>query len=123
VEFRLPNIRSFRLAAPILGVAFLLSVLTACGKKEDVSPEQARHDKGRTLYALRCASCHHPADPRKDGALGPAIAGSGLELLDAKLNRGGYPEGYTPKRETRLMQRLPTTPEELEALHAFLNAL
>jgi mono/diheme cytochrome c family protein len=95
---------------------------TACGKREDVSPEQARLDKGRTLYTLRCASCHHPSDPRKDGGIGPAVAGSSLELLDARLNGNGYPEGYAPKRATKVMPKLPTTPEELAALHAFLNS-
>jgi mono/diheme cytochrome c family protein len=111
-------------AAPILGAApfVLLLALTACGKREDVSPEQARLDKGRTLYTLRCASCHHPSDPRKDGGIGPAVAGSSLELLDARLNGNGYPEGYAPKRATKVMPKLPTTPEELAALHAFLNS-
>jgi mono/diheme cytochrome c family protein len=121
VTFRI--LRSLRRAAPLLGAAAVLSLgLAACGKKEDVSPEQASLDKGRTLYTLRCASCHHPADPRKDGAIGPAIAGSSAELLDARLNRNGYPEGYAPKRATQVMPKLPTTPDELQALHAFLNS-
>jgi mono/diheme cytochrome c family protein len=108
-----------RVAAPILGAALLFA---ACGKAEEKSPEQARIDKGRTLYSLRCAACHHPADPRKDGAIGPAIAGSSLELINARTNRSAYPEGYAPKRATHVMPKLPTTPDELEALHAFLNS-
>lgn len=117
------SVRPLFRAAPILGAAALLSLsLTACQKKEAASPEQARLDKGRTLYTLRCASCHHPSDPRKEGGIGPAIAGSSPELLDARLNRSAYPEGYAPKRATTVMPKLPTTPEELEALHAFLNS-
>lgn len=114
-------------AAPI-GAAFVLAAtalaLTACKKDEaPADPVKAAVDKGRTLYTLRCASCHNPGNPSQDGALGPAVAGSSRELLDARLNRAGYPDGYTPKRTTRLMQRLPHTPEELDALHAYLNSL
>jgi hypothetical protein len=93
-------------AAPILGAAFVWAVLSSTGlaltacKKDDAPP----------------------ADPAKDGAVGPAIAGSSRALLDARLNHGGYPEGYAPKRTTKLMQRLPHAPEELDALRAFLNA-
>jgi mono/diheme cytochrome c family protein len=120
-------------AAP-LGAAFVLATsavmsvtLVACnggGKAEAqaADPAKALADKGRTLYTLRCAACHNPADPRKDGAVGPAIAGSSRELLDARVNHASYPEGYTPKRETKLMQRLPHTAEELDALAAYLNS-
>lgn len=113
-------------AAPILGAVALVTgvslTLAACGQKKDMTPQEARIDLGSKLYTLRCASCHHPSDPRQAGAIGPPIAGSPIELIDARVNRGSYPEGYTPKRSTHVMPRLPATPEELEALHAFLNS-
>jgi mono/diheme cytochrome c family protein len=114
---------SHRRAALILGAVFpvFLLALSACNKQE-LAPGQARIQKGRTLYTLRCASCHHPADPRRDGSLGPAIAGSSRALLEARILRAEYPPGYAPKRATQLMPRLTATPEELEALHAFLSA-
>lgn len=118
-------------AAPFIGAAFafvsvvlLLPALSGCKKADtEADPAQVMVDKGRRLYTLRCASCHNPGNPAVDGALGPAIAGSSRELLDVRLNQRGYPEGYTPKRTTNIMQRLPHTPEELDALHAFLNGL
>jgi mono/diheme cytochrome c family protein len=109
----------FGAALPAVLLAAL--ALTACNKQE-LSPEQARVQKGRTLYTLRCASCHHPADPGRDGSLGPAIAGAGRDLLEARILRAEYPPGYAPKRSTHLMPKLTATPEELDALHAFLNA-
>jgi mono/diheme cytochrome c family protein len=115
-------------AAPLRGAAFVfVAVLSlglgACKKDEpNADPAKALADKGRTLYSLRCASCHNPADPTQAGALGPALAGSSRELLDGKLNRGEYPAGYSPKRSTKLMQRLPHSAEELDALHAYLNS-
>jgi mono/diheme cytochrome c family protein len=117
-------------AAPILGAAFVVGALmtglalTGCQKdRPPADPAQVLVDKGRRLYTLRCASCHNPGNPAVDGALGPAVAGSSRELLDARLNHRTYPDGYTPKRTTNVMQRLPHTPEELDAMHAFLNAL
>ncbi len=117
-----PKIRTATGLAVLCAAALLAATAAGCNKREELPPAEAELRKGRTLYSLRCASCHHPADPRRDGGLGPAVAGSSLELLDAKLNRGTYPEGYTPKRPTSVMQRLPATPEELAALHAFLNS-
>lgn len=115
---------ALRRAALILGAAVpaLLLALAGC-KRAEQSPEEARVQKGRTLYTLHCASCHHPSNPTLDGALGPAVAGSSFELLEARLQRGEYPPGYTPKRETRVMRKMPMTPEDLEALHAYLSGL
>ena len=103
-------------------LAILLALgLTACGQKEE---KGARTDaqKGRTLYSLHCTACHNP-DPSKDGSLGPALAGSSLDLLLARVIRGEYPPGYSPKRSTHIMQKLPMSEEEVKSLHAFLNNL
>lgn len=56
-----------------------------------------------------------------DGALGPAVMGSSRELLEARVVRGEYPAGYTPKRESRVMIALPHLEPELDALAAFLS--
>jgi mono/diheme cytochrome c family protein len=98
--------------------ALLIPGLFGCGKKEERTAAQ----KGRTLYSLHCISCHNP-DPAKDGSLGPAVAGSSLDLLLARIHRGEYPPGYAPKRSTRIMQKLPLSEEEVQALHAYLNGL
>ena len=97
--------------------AFL--VLTGCGGKE--TPEDAQVRKGRTQFIIHCSSCHG-TDPTREGALGPAIHGSSLELLQARILRGEYPPGYVPKRATKIMQKLPITEPEIQALHAFLNS-
>ena len=94
-------------------------VLAGCGKQEDTRTEA---QKGRTIYSLHCISCHNP-NPAKDGSLGPALQGSSLELLTARVIHGEYPPGYTPKRPTHIMQKLPLTEDEVKALHAYLNSL
>ena len=86
----------------------------------EVTPE-ARIARGKQVYRSSCISCHNP-DPAKDGVLGPAVAGSSAELLEARVVKAAYPPGYIPKRNTKIMMALPHLTPELGALHAFLNA-
>jgi len=91
----------------------------ACGKSS--AGGGGGQVSGASLYALHCTACHNP-NPSLDGSLGPAIKGSALELLEARVLRGEYPPGYIPKRSTHIMQALPLTEEEVDSLHAFLNS-
>ena len=75
--------------------------------------------RGRQVYMANCIACHSQ-DPSADGALGPAVAGSSYELLEARVLRAEYPEGYTPKRPSKVMIARPHLEDELEALHAYL---
>jgi mono/diheme cytochrome c family protein len=99
-------------------VSAALQMYTGCNKKDQNSDPQAL--RGRIVYAANCISCHNP-DPARDGALGPAIQGSSLELLQARVLRGEYPIGYQPKRSTKIMQKLPLTEANIQELHAFLK--
>jgi mono/diheme cytochrome c family protein len=78
--------------------------------------------EGRATYNGNCIACH-AMDPTMDGALGPAVAGSSLELLEARVLRGEYPEGYEPKRPSRVMVPLPHLEPKLPALAAYLGSL
>lgn len=75
--------------------------------------------RGRAVYSVNCVACHSP-DPSQDGGIGPAIAGASLALLEARIMRNEYPEGYTPKRDTRAMIPLPYLKKDLAALEAYL---
>ena len=83
-------------------------------------PEELARE-GRQAYLSNCIACHN-ADPTKDGALGPAVAGASLELLEARVLRGEYPEGYAPKRDTAVMVAMPFLERQLPALAAYLAA-
>ena len=75
--------------------------------------------RGRRVYVSNCIACHN-TDPSQDGALGPAVAGSSQELLEARVIRNEYPAGYTPKRDSKAMIALPYLAKELPAIQAFL---
>jgi mono/diheme cytochrome c family protein len=105
--------RGPRVFAPLL----LGVLLGACSGQEALSPEAER---GRQIYLAQCSSCHSP-DPSKDGPLGPAIRGSSLALLEARVLRGAYPPGYTPKRPSAVMQPMPQVASSLSDLAAYLR--
>lgn len=108
----------------LAGLVFLCAaaaeLLSACNRKEGTGADPAVA-KGKVLYAASCIACHN-MDPSREGTLGPAVKGAGLDLLKARVIHGTYPPGYTPKRDTKLMQKLPLTEADVEAIHAFLSA-
>lgn len=88
---------------------------------EHRSPEELV-TAGRSLYMGNCIACHN-VNPAQDGALGPAVAGASHELLEARVVRGVYPEGYAPKRPTRVMVPMPHLEPKIDELTAYLQSL
>ena len=101
-------------------VAAALATGIACGGAGSEGEDPAV-TRGREVYLSICTACHN-ADPSREGSQGPAVAGSSLELLRARVLSRGYPRGYTPKRRSNLMPAFPHLEPHLEDLHAFLNA-
>ena len=81
---------------------------------------QSAAERGRQVYLAYCTACH-AADPAQNGPLGPAVKGSSRELLDARILRGSYPPGYTPKRSTTVMQPMPQLAPNIPDLAAYLR--
>ncbi len=77
--------------------------------------------RGRGIYVSTCTACHN-SDPTKDGSLGPAIHGSSRELIEARIMRAAYPDGYAPKRPTKAMPAMPHLKNEIDALYFYLNS-
>ncbi len=76
--------------------------------------------RGRQLYLGQCIQCHN-ANPAIAGPVGPEVKGVSRELLEAKIVRGEYPPGYTPKRPTKVMPPQPTLAPDIPALAAYLK--
>jgi mono/diheme cytochrome c family protein len=101
----------------VVAVAGAVLALGACGR-QPLDPEAER---GRQVYVSQCTACH-AFDPAQPGPVGPEVKGASRELLDAKLLRGSYPPGYTPKRPTSVMPPQPQIAPDIPALAAFLAA-
>ncbi len=94
-------------------LALVLLALVACERSADPVA------RGRRVYAANCTACHH-VDPLRQGTLGPAVAGSSRALLEARVLHASYPDGYTPKHDTRLMAPLPYLGNDIDDLTAYL---
>jgi mono/diheme cytochrome c family protein len=90
----------------------------ACQPSTDESPVE----RGRRAYVANCTACHNP-DPTKEGTIGPAVAGSSLALVEARVLRAEYPPGYTPKRPSALMPAQPYLKKDVPDLAAYLGSL
>lgn len=105
-------------------LACLLVIMIGCEKSRNSSSQSSADSvllqKGKIVYIANCTACHH-TDPSQNGALGPSVADSSLELLQLRLLQSKYPAGYVPKRSTKIMLPLPHLKNSIQALHAFLN--
>ena len=100
--------------------AALLTLSAACSDAGEPAVETAA-TRGKRIYQNVCIACHH-GDPNQDGAVGPATAGSSRELLEARVVRGEFPPGYTPKRPDGTMPAFPYLADQIGYLTAYLEA-
>ena len=105
----------------------LAALCLACQPSGRESPVEL----GRRAYVANCIACHN-TDPAKDplrillatdAAIGPAISGSSLALVEARVLRAEYPPGYTPKRASALMPAQPFLKSAVPDLAAYLESL
>jgi mono/diheme cytochrome c family protein len=102
-----------------LGSALAASLALACSDSAPTGATSPLVEEGRRVYQNVCVACHS-GDPNQDGALGPAIAGSSRELIEARVLRAEYPPGYTPKRAGNVMPRFEFLKDQIDALTAYL---
>ena len=103
-------------ARGVLAAGATVLALAGC-ERAALSPQAER---GRQVYVSQCTACH-AFDPTQPGAVGPAVKGASRDLLEAKILRGTYPPGYTPKRPTAVMPPQPQLAPDIDALAAYLE--
>ena len=116
---RTPRARRSRRRSGV-GVVTLAAAAALAGCSDQTSPGGAAAERGRQVYLAQCIACHNP-DPSRAGPVGPPLRGSSRELLEAKILKGTYPPGYTPKRATTVMPPQPPVAPEISNLAAFLK--
>lgn len=108
----------------VLAALGAAAVLVACsGESASQRPAASGEGdpaRGREAYLAFCVSCHG-ADPAKAGPVGPPIQGASRELLEARVVQGTYPPGYTPKRDSGVMQPIPQAAPYVGDLTAYLR--
>ena len=100
--------------------AAALLAWTACSDGGSERTDDDAWARGQKVYKNVCVACHNP-DPSLKGTLGPPIAGSWRELVEARVVRAAYPDGYQPKLPSRAMPAMPHLAGSIDDLTAFLN--
>jgi mono/diheme cytochrome c family protein len=95
----------------------VLAVMTGGCSDSGLSPSAER---GRQVYLAQCVACHN-TDPAQPGPVGPPVKGAARALLEAKVLKGTYPPGHTPKRSTTVMVPLPALAPDIAALADYLR--
>jgi mono/diheme cytochrome c family protein len=101
-------------------VAASLAASIIAGCSEAPGPTAATRERGRQVYLSQCTACH-AFDPGQPGPVGPPVKGASPELLEAKVLRGTYPPGYTPKRPTAVMPPQTQLAADIAALAEYLR--
>jgi mono/diheme cytochrome c family protein len=105
---------------PKRSLTCLAAAVLAIACSQDTGALSPLAQQGQRVYMNVCIACHNGV-PSQDGAVGPAIAGSPRELIEAKVLRAEYPPGYTPKRPGGVaMPKFEYLAPEIDALTAFL---
>lgn len=102
-----------------MAVCLALAMTSGCGDGGDEVVKGPDPARGRRLYIATCIVCHG-ADPSKPGSQGPALKGSSVELLEAKVLRKTYPPDYKPQRTTQAMPTYPQLRKRIPDIAAFL---
>ncbi len=97
-------------------IAAIVGLLASACQEREGGPAAA----GLRVYRAYCIACHN-IDPRRAGTLGPAIAGSSRDLIEARILRAEYPPGYGAKQDTNLMPAQPFLGARIDALAAYLS--
>lgn len=83
-------------------------------------------EKGKAIYLSTCIKCHNK-DPNVKGAIGPELVDAPLEIMQAKVATGRYPdvlpEGFVPKRKTKQMVKQPQALPDVPSIHAYVQSL
>lgn len=83
-------------------------------------------EKGKEIYLSTCIKCHNK-DPNIKGAIGPEVTDAPLEIMQAKVATGRYPEvlpeGFVPKRTTKQMIKQPQVLADVPSIHAYVQSL
>lgn len=81
----------------------------------------SNNQAGQKIYTSKCIACHNK-DPFKAGSVGPDLKGTTLELLTLKTQKREYPKGYTPKRKTKIMPKIPLNDTQLNDLYQYIDS-
>ncbi|HXH31239.1 MAG TPA: hypothetical protein VNJ01_10540 [Bacteriovoracaceae bacterium] len=83
-------------------------------------------ETGKKIYISTCIKCHNK-DPNIKGPIGPELVDSPIGIMQHKVTTGRYPdplpEGFVPKRKTKLMTKFTEHVKDVPSIHAYVQSL
>ena len=100
--------------------SFFIFLMILVGAFSSTTFAAGKAQKGKQIYQAQCIACHN-LNPAKKGALGPAVKGASLKLLEFRIIKACYPKGYKPKRTTKMMPAMAHLKGSIKDITEFLK--
>ena len=87
-----------------------------------IPTDQISIQEGKRIYIMTCTKCHN-TNPNKAGIIGPDLYSTPLEVFESKVIKGTYPNGYKPKRKTRVMPKFKNLTNKIDAIYNYIRSV
>lgn len=79
-------------------------------------------EEGRKIYTSTCIRCHN-SNPHKPGPIGPDLYSTPKNVFGSKVIQGKYPEGYVPKRKTKIMPKFSNLSGKTDSIYEYIKTI
>lgn len=87
-----------------------------------IPTNEVQHIEGKRIYTLTCIKCHNK-DPHIKGSIAPDLFTTPREVFHTKVITGTYPDGYTPKRKTKVMPKFKHLTNDVDKIYDYIQSL
>ena len=96
----------------------LIAITSAQAQR--IPTDRTINEEGRRIYLGSCVRCHN-INPSKPGIIGPDLLTTPLEVFRTKVPKGTYPDGYKPKRRTKVMPKFPSLADKVDFVYQYIQ--
>jgi mono/diheme cytochrome c family protein len=104
-------------------IAFFLSINPTTFRQKTIIPtDQTLIQEGKRIYVSNCARCHN-TNPHKPGSIGPDLFSTPENVFYTKVVHGKYPQGYKPKRPTKVMPKFKHLTNKIDMIYKYIRSI
>lgn len=102
-------------------ILLFFTVFSFNSQAQSYSPTEMKLTEGKGLYVINCIRCHN-ANPTKAGAIGPELYTTPNNVFTTKVPNGTYPNGYAPKRRTKIMPKFKSLTTKTDLIYNYIRS-
>ena len=104
-------------------IILIFSIVSFNYKDElKIPTDQTLIQEGKRIYMSTCAQCHN-TNPHKPGSIGPDLYSTPEKVFYTKVPEGKYPEGYKPKRSTKVMPKFKHLTNRIDMIYNYIRSV